>query len=456
MSGTSLLSFHPQDPSRKNIEMIHSRNPSRADHRLSKRSPRRLSTPAGLFLLMLFAAINPMKAQSLDDLYARARDNNPMLRAQEQVILAEDTKARQTGNLPDPMLTFQAFVLPVETRLGPQRAGVSVMQVLPWFGLLESQKEAAGYSTQTQQIKKNSLSWQLYQDLGRAYYDLLELELERRNKEAQLIRLQSFQRVAEIKIANGKARLSDVLKLELELNALREQLATLLDRRAPLELAIARLVGEPVKNVAPPDSLSGASWPFSADSTWQMIRSQHPQFEELEIREALLGKQSEIAGLMAKPSFTAGLGYVNVGPRSDATPEQNGRDIVQVQAGIRIPLHGDQYRAAQEESRFRQSVVQAEREGLEWRLQQELAVLMQQHQEANRKALLYESQIRLMNKAIDLQLQEYAVEATGFEELLRSERQLLDYQLARDRSLLLQHRTVISLSALTGQFSMSR
>ena len=74
-------------------------------------------------------------AQSLDDYFKLAAENNPGLQAKYKSFEAAMQKVTQVSSLPDPNLSFGYFVSPVETRVGPQRARFSLTQMFPWLAL---------------------------------------------------------------------------------------------------------------------------------------------------------------------------------------------------------------------------------------------------------------------------------------------------------------------------------
>jgi outer membrane protein TolC len=85
----------------------------------------------------------------LDDataaLAAEVLERNPnVARARAQAVAAE-LRAPQLRSLDDPMAALTLFLLPPETRVGPQRFTVSVSQKLPWFGKLALREQAALY-----------------------------------------------------------------------------------------------------------------------------------------------------------------------------------------------------------------------------------------------------------------------------------------------------------------------
>jgi hypothetical protein len=60
-------------------------------------------------------------AQTLDEYYKIAAENNPGLQAKYQAFEAAMQKVPQVGTLEDPTISFGFFLSPVETRVGHNR-----------------------------------------------------------------------------------------------------------------------------------------------------------------------------------------------------------------------------------------------------------------------------------------------------------------------------------------------
>ena len=93
-------------------------------------------------LIILFSGLG-LYAQTLEDYFKIAAENNPGLLSQYKDFEAALQKVPQVSTLPDPSFSFGYFVSPVETRVGPQQARFSLTQMIPWFGTLKAQGDAA-------------------------------------------------------------------------------------------------------------------------------------------------------------------------------------------------------------------------------------------------------------------------------------------------------------------------
>ena len=71
---------------------------------------------------------------TLEDYLAFAALNNPGLEAAFNRWKAGLERITQVGTLPDPRFNYSYFIREVETRVGPQRHRVGLMQMFPWFG----------------------------------------------------------------------------------------------------------------------------------------------------------------------------------------------------------------------------------------------------------------------------------------------------------------------------------
>ena len=99
-----------------------------------------MNRPLILLILIMCSSGTTGAAQSLEQYLLRAARENPAIKASYSEFQAALEEVPQVRSLPDPQLTMTAFGSMVETRLGPQEARFSLMQMFPWFGTLEAGK----------------------------------------------------------------------------------------------------------------------------------------------------------------------------------------------------------------------------------------------------------------------------------------------------------------------------
>lgn len=76
-------------------------------------------------ILLVFLGTSVSQAQTLNDYFKIAAQNNPGLQSKYKEFEAALQKVDQVSTLPDPNISFGYFISPVETRVGPQRARFS-------------------------------------------------------------------------------------------------------------------------------------------------------------------------------------------------------------------------------------------------------------------------------------------------------------------------------------------
>ena len=146
-------------------------------------------------LLLGFSA----KAQTLEDSFREAAENNPGLQAQYKDFEAALQKVPQVSSLPDPTFSFGYFISPVETRVGPQRAKFSLSQMFPWFGTLAAKADAASLKAEAKHQTFLDAQNKLYYSVAEAYYPLIELNRLKAIEQENIEILQSYKNIANSK-----------------------------------------------------------------------------------------------------------------------------------------------------------------------------------------------------------------------------------------------------------------
>jgi outer membrane protein TolC len=178
------------------------------------------------------------ESSGLSDYLAYAALNNAGLKAAFERWKASMEQVPQAKSLPDPKFTYGYFIQEVETRVGPQRHKFGITQVFPWFGEIEARSDAAAASAKAARKRYEAAKLKLFFEVKDAFYEYVYLaravEIARENLE--LIR--HFEEVARTKYIVAAAGHPDVIRAQIELAKLEDQLKTLEDLRKPL---VARL-----------------------------------------------------------------------------------------------------------------------------------------------------------------------------------------------------------------------
>lgn len=386
----------------------------------------------------------------------QAAQNNPELKARYRQYLAALEQVPQVNVLPDPELSFGYFINPIETRVGPQQARFGLTQMFPWFGTLGARGEVAAQMAKSKfeafQEARNNLFFQVH----KTWYQLYQIDQSIRIMQENIDILQTFESLATRRYETGQVGQVDVLRVQIEKEDLKTRLELMKDnRRVTIQQFNELLNREKGEPVAIPDRLDSQPLALSVPELEQAIMRQNPMITRLDYEASSARSSVEAAQKEGLPKFDLGLDYIVTGERDVVLPD-NGRDAIMARAGIQIPLYRKKYRAKEQQAKIELRSVQDRQEATQNRLHTQLEQALRDFYDAERRITLYKDiQIQRTRQAIDILTEQYATSATDFEELLRLQRKLLDYELARETALVDQNTAVAYIEYLYGKYNIN-
>ena len=297
-----------------------------------------------LFFLNVVSADNHQELsdkQELSDLVQEALDNNPGLEAAVQKVLSAERVVPQAGSLPDPKITLGLMNLPVnsfafdqEPMTGKQ---ISIMQMFPFPGKLSLSTQMAEFEAAAVKYQQQEIRNHIVLTVKQTYYDLYAvdraLETVQKNKDL----LEQMVQVAETKYATGAGLQQDVLRAQVELSKLEDDLIMWQKKRlavvAKLNAILNRPVGTSMPTTLPDLELLDNE---ALASSPQDIERQRPLI--LAWKEKL-GKSDtaiELARKDAWPNIAVGMGYSQ---RDDLKSGAKMHDFFSVFVTLDIPLY---------------------------------------------------------------------------------------------------------------------
>ncbi|WP_297093624.1 TolC family protein [uncultured Draconibacterium sp.] len=376
-----------------------------------------------LLLTLSFAA----NAQTLEDYFQIAAENNPGLQAQYKDFEAALQKVPQVSSLPDPTFSFGYFISPVETRVGPQRAKFSLSQMFPWFGTLEAQSDAASLMADAKYQAFLDARNRLYYSVSEAYYPLIELNRLKAIEQENIEILQSYKTIANSKFKNGVSPMTDVLRVDIMLKDAQTNLSILTKKEKPLLVTFNNLLNrEENEAVLVQDSLVVESLPenFRRDS----LLTNNPMLDAIDLKQQASEKSELAAQRQGLPKMGVGLDYAIVGKRTDMEVEDNGKNIFMPMVSVSIPIFRKKYRAAEKEAQLMQEKYSYQKEETINSLTSGYESIWFQIQQQKDLIDLYDEQILESNQTLNLLFSAYGNSGKDFEEVLRMQQQLLKYE----------------------------
>ncbi len=386
-------------------------------------------------IAILFVAISFIATaqEQLNQYLAIAAENNPGLKASFNEYMAALEKAPQAKSLPDPQVAFGYFVQPVETRFGPQQFKISATQMFPWFGVLKANEDVAIQAAKAKyELFKESKS-KLFNEIRSTYYNLYFNDKSIKITIDNIEILNSFQRMALVKVESGKASAVDEYRIEMEMGDLENQLALLKDNLFVLTVQFQNLINSSNEfQVEIPKNLWETDFDLNKSAIMDSIRNQNHQLLKLELERELTSLKMKVAELNGKPDFSIGFDYINIGKGENNLA---GKDaFVFPKIGISIPLYRNKYKAMVKEATHLHASKQFEKEDKINVLESLFEMSYKNYVDAKRRITLFRSQTELAEMSLNIIEIEYATSNKNFEELLRMERQLLKYNLELEKA----------------------
>ena len=366
-------------------------------------------------------------AQSLDEYFKIAAENNPGLQAKYKSFEAAMERVAQVSSLPDPNLSFGYFVSPVETRVGPQRARFSLTQMFPWFGTLKAQEDVATLMAAAKYQEFLDARNKLLYQVAAAYYPLYELKrlVEIENENISI--LTSYKDIASVKFQNGKGAMVDVLRVDIMLKDAATNLSILEQKKKPLETRFNKLLNrQEDETIIVQDSLYVENLPvtYRRDS----LLTSNPLLDELDLKIKASEAQELAATKQGMPKIGVGLDYVIVGQRTDMSVPDNGQDVLMPMVTMSLPIFRGKYKAAQKEAQLMQESYALQKEDAVNRLTSTYEMIWFEIQKQLDQIILYEEQIMTSQQSLNLLFTAYGNSGKDFEEVLRMQQQILKYQ----------------------------
>lgn len=367
-----------------------------------------------------------------------AAKNNPAVKAKFNDYQAALQKVPQVGSLPDPQVSFGYFIQPVETRIGAQKARISAVQMFPWFGTLDAMENSAVQTAKAKYEDFREAKSKLFYHVKSAYYDLYVtrqvINITRQNIDI----LNSFYRLALIKIEAGSASSVDGLRTEMEIADLENQLALLKDTWFVQSVKFNKLLNTGSDSpVELPDTLWNINLSLNKSVILDSILTGNHQLVNIDFKTEALRYKELAAKRAGKPGFSIGIDYIAVSETDNAMIDNsiNGKDAILLpKIGITIPLYRNKYKARIREAVYLQQASEEQKIEKTNFLETIFEMTYKEYTDADRRIALFSKQTVLAVKALRILESEYTTAEADFEELLRMERKVLKYSLELEKA----------------------
>ncbi len=202
----------------------------------------------------------PRSKLVLPELIQEVLARNPELAATRKQWEAATNRITQARSLDDPILSVQLWNIPQPFKATQADNSIfGLSQNLPFPGKLALKGDVASRSAEMTEQAVRAKERELVARLKQAYYDLFLMQKTIQVHHEQVELLRQFFEIANTKFRAGKGSQADVLKAQVELSVLQQQLPVLEQRRktagAMLNTLIDRNPASPLGLVQEPSQL---------------------------------------------------------------------------------------------------------------------------------------------------------------------------------------------------------
>ncbi len=389
---------------------------------------------------------------TLDDYIQHALLNNPQLEAQFKRWKAALEGGTIEGTLPDPQFTYTYFI--VRMGAGPameQRQRMALTQVFPWFGKLRLRSQQAMDLAAAEEQRFQAQRLQLIYQVADAWYDYYYLARSVENTRQVRQLTEHMEGVARARYRAADTDHADVIRAQIELGRLDDQLASQEDLRRPLVARLNALLNRPTGAELPvPPAMEPAQVQLDEEQLLQLADRANPELQAIDHENASRRRAVDLARKQYYPDVMLGLEWMDM----TVMPGRRGvssEDNWTLMAGINVPIWRHKYAAQERQARFRHMAGQRQRENAANQLQAELRRVFYDIRDAERRINLYGD--TLLPRARDsVQVTEAGFRAgtSTFLDLLDSLRVLLEFELSYQQAVAMHGRRLAELQKLSG------
>jgi len=396
---------------------------------------------------------NLTESSKLSDYIAYAALNNPGLQAAFNRWKAALERIPQVKALPDPRFNYLYYVQEVETRVGPQRHGLGISQVFPWFGKLKLRGDVATEAAHVARRRCDAVKLKLFFEVKDAYYEYYYLAKGVAITKENVNLVRHLESVARSRYKAAVGRHPDVVRAQVEIGKLQDRYQTLLDLRQPIVARLNAALNRPVKTDIPwPSEIIVEDVNVVDEELLGQLAAENPELGALDFEISRNRQAIELAKKDYYPDFNFGLNFVDTDTSSVGSPPDDGKDPVIAMISLNLPLWRDRQDAAVREARARYYAARQDQKEKTNSLSSDLKLASYHLRDARRKIDLYgDALLPKARESLKVTESGYLAATESFTDLIDAQRIFLEFALAYERALADHAQSLAKLEMLVGR-----
>ncbi len=431
------------------------------------------------------------ESAGLEEYLAYAALNNPGLEAAFNFWKAALERVPQEESLPDPRFTYRNFIREVETRVGPQKQAFGLSQAFPWFGKLKLRGSVAAEAAEVSRQRYENEKLRLFFEVKDAYYEYYYLGQAIDVVQENFELVEYLESVARARYKTASTGHPDVIRAQVELGKLEDQLNSLRDFLVPVIARLNAVLNRPTgAKLAIPSSIPDDRPLFTDEEVLLWLTQDSPVLKSLDHE---IERARHAVALSKKdyyPDITFGVDYTDVGSSVTSNPQgfsnpgalrsasriaggmgdlvdayaigkslrpgnrpgDSGQDVWVVSLSMNIPIWHRKYAAGEREARARYLAALRSRTQQENSLTSSVQRTLYGFRDAERKISLYRD-VLIPKARESIRSTETAFRAgsTSFLDLVDAERSLLEFELSFERALANRAQRLSELEMIVGR-----
>ena len=388
----------------------------------------------------------------LEDYLAFAAMHNAGLQvAFEQWRIAVE-QVPQAKSLPDPKFTYGYFIEKVETRVGPQRNKLEIMQTFPWFGEIEARTDAAAAVAKAARKRYEAAKLKLFSEVKDAFYEYTYLARAIEIAKENLELIQHFEEVARTKYITAATGHPDVIRTQIELARLEDRLKMLEELRKPVVAGLNAVLNRQSLEMLPwPGKAELRTTEVSRDKMIELLRARNPELEALDFELQAARNRVDLAKKKFWPDVGVGVGWTDTGSAMNPGTSDSGKDPIILMFTMNLPIWREGYKAAELQAKANVRKASHQKKEAENTIIARAERSLYDFEDSDRKRKLYEDVLIPKSEEL-LGASETAYQAgtIDFLSLINAQQKLLEFQLYYERAMTDNQQELARLEMLVG------
>ncbi|MGH7259615.1 MAG: TolC family protein [Nitrospiraceae bacterium] len=389
----------------------------------------------------------PHETLALPELIQEALARNPEIQAARKQWEAASQRVPQARSLDDPTLSVQWWNAPESFNLArAENTIIGLSQKLPFPGKLALKEEVASRSAEITEQALRAKERDLIARVKQTYYDLFIAHKAIQIHHEQIDLLRQFFEIANAKFRAGKGSQVDVLKAQVELSTLQQQLPVLEQRRDTAQAKLNTLLNrDPRLPLASPQEPREGRFDKDLDDLFQMATSARPELKAAD----LAIQRNEHSRALALREY-----YPDVNLGFQRFQNYQARDGFGAVVSINLPFSfwtKPKYDAAVQEAAARAAAARADLQTFENLTRFQIRDLLAKVRASWELAVLYRTTVLPQSEqSLEAARIGYRTGKTGFLDLIETERALRGFQLEYYKALVERQHRLAELEQVVG------